>query len=70
MYEKYAEKYTFDPKVQQWLREVNPWALQRMTEILLEAEQRGLWHAKPETKEELQQLYLEMEGELEERADD
>lgn len=70
MYEKYAEKYTFDPKVQGWLREVNPWALQRMTEILLEAEQRGLWQAKPETKEELQKLYLEMEGELEDRADD
>ena len=70
MYEKYAEKYTFDPKVQEWLREVNPWALQRMTEILLEAEQRGLWQAKPETKEELQKLYLDMEGELEERADD
>ena len=70
MYEKYAEKYTFDPKVQEWLREVNPWALQRMAEILLEAEQRGLWNAKPETKEELQKLYLEMEGELEDRADD
>ena len=70
MYEKYAEKYTFDPKVQEWLREVNPWALQRMPEILLEAEQRGLWHAKQETKEELQQLYLAMEGELEDRADD
>lgn len=70
MYEKYAEKYTFDPKVQEWLREVNPWALQRMTEILLEAEQRGLWQAKPETKEELQKLYLEMEGELEDRADE
>lgn len=70
MYEKYAEKYTFDPKVQEWLREVNPWALQRMTEILLEAEQRGLWQAKPETKEKLQKLYLEMEGEVEDRADD
>ena len=70
MYEKYAEKYTFDKKVQDWLREVNPWALQRMTEILLEAEQRGLWQAKPETKEELQRLYLDMEGELEDRADD
>ena len=70
MYEKYAEKYTFDPKVQEWLREVNPWALQRMTEILLEAEQRGLWQAKPETKEELQKLYLDMEGELEDRADE
>ena len=70
LYEKYAEKYTFDPKVQEWLREVNPWALQRMAEILLEAEQRGLWNAKPETKEELQKLYLDMEGELEDRADD
>ena len=69
MYEKYAEKYTFDKKVQDWLREVNPWALQRMTEILLEAEQRGMWQAKPETKEELQKLYLDMEGELEDRAD-
>ena len=68
--EKYAEKYTFDPVVQEWLRDVNPWALQRMTEILLEAEQRGLWQAKPETKEELQKLYLEMEGELEDRADE
>lgn len=70
MYEKYAEKYTFDPVVQEWLRDVNPWALQRMTEILLEAEQRGLWQAKPETKEELQKLYLDMEGELEDRADE
>lgn len=64
-----TEKYTFDPAVQEWLRDVNPWALQRMTEILLEAEQRGLWQAKPETKEELQKLYLDMEGELEDRAD-
>lgn len=69
MYEKYAEKYTFDKKVQEWLRDVNPWALQRMTEILLEAEQRGMWQAKPETKKELQKLYLDMEGELEDRAD-
>lgn len=69
MYEKYAEKYAFDSKVQDWLREVNPWALQRMTEILLEAEQRGMWQALPETKERLQELYLSMEGELEELND-
>lgn len=69
MYEKYAEKYAFDPKVQEWMKDVNPWALQRMTEVLLEAEQRGLWKAKPETKEELQKLYLSIEGDLEERND-
>lgn len=69
MYEKYAEKYAFDPKVQAWMKEVNPWALQRLTETLLEAQQRGLWNAKPETLEELQQLYLSIEGDLEERGD-
>lgn len=70
MYEKYAEKYAFDPKVQAWMKDVNPWALQRVAEVLLEAEQRGLWNAKPETKAELQKLYLSIEGELEERSDD
>ena len=66
---KYAEKYTFDPKVQEWLRDVNPWALQRMAEILLEADQRGLWrrNLKPSR---LQKIYLSVEGELEERSDE
>ena len=70
MYEKYAEKYTLDPQVQKWLREVNPWALQRMAAILLEAEQREMWHAKPETKEALQKIYLSIEGELEDKNDE
>ncbi len=39
--------------MQEWLQEVNPWALHRMAETLLEAEQRGLWKAREETKEEL-----------------
>lgn len=37
---------------------------------LLEADQRGLWQAKPETKAELQKIYLSVEGELEERSDE
>lgn len=70
MYEKYAEKYAFDPAMQEWMREVNPWALHRIAETLLEADQRGLWQAKPETKAELQKLFLEIEGELEGRSDE
>ena len=69
MYEKYAEKYALDPAMQEWMRDVNPWALQRMTAVLLEAEKRELWQARPETKEALTRLYMEMEGELEERAE-
>ena len=69
MYEKFAEKYALDKDMQDWFNEVNPWALQRIAAVLLEAEQRNLWAAKPETKAELQKLYLSMEGELEERSD-
>ena len=69
MYEKFAEKYALDPDMQAWMQEVNPWALQRIAENLLEAAQRGLWNAREDTKQELEQLYLSIEGELEERSD-
>lgn len=69
MYEKFAEKYALDEDMKEWFKDVNPWALERMADILLEAEQRGLWRAKEETKGALKNLYLEMEGELEERGD-
>lgn len=70
MYEKLAENYALDVTVQDWMKEVNPWALQRITETLLEAEKRGLWQAADETIDQLQALYLDIEGELEESQDD
>lgn len=69
MYQKYAEKYALDLDMQQWMRAVNPWALQRIAETLLEAAQRGLWAADAATKSELEQLYLSIEGELEEKSE-
>ena len=69
MYETLAEKYALDPALQEWMNEVNPWALRRIAEKLLEAQQRGMWEAKDETLAELRKLYLSIEGELEERSD-
>jgi len=69
MYEGYARKYVLDAGMQEWLQDVNPWALHRMAETLLEAQQRGLWSASKETLEELRSLYLSIEGDLEERAE-
>ena len=66
MYEKMTEAYALDPQVQDWMKRVNPWALARITETLLEANQRGLWQAKEETLDALEKLYLEVEGEIEE----
>ena len=63
----YANKYALDKTVQDWMRDVNPWALQRIAEILLEAAQRGYWDADPETLQDLQSLYLSIEGVIEGR---
>ena len=52
--------------MQEWLKEVNPHALQNMTERLLEAIQRGMWDASDEMRQDLQNVYLEIEGMLEE----
>lgn len=70
MYEKYAEKYAFDKDVQEWMKDVNPWALKSIVSTLLEAQQRGLWDAKEETLDELRSLYLDVEGDIEEQADE
>jgi len=69
MYEAYAEKYALDKDMQAWMKKVNPWALQRIAGVLLEAEKRRMWQASEDMKAELQALYLSLEGELEAQAD-
>jgi cobaltochelatase CobN len=65
MYEDLANKYVLDKKMQEWLKDVNPYALQNMVERLLELIGRNLWNTSDEMKKELQRLYLEIEGVLE-----
>jgi cobaltochelatase CobN len=65
MYEDIATKYVFDKEMQEWMKNVNPYALQNMVERLLEAIERKLWQAPEEMKQQLQQLYLNIEGLLE-----
>ncbi len=70
MYDKLAQEYVLDETNQEFLRRSNPWALHGMVERLHEAADRGLW-AEPdaETLAALRQVYLEVEGELEERGE-
>jgi cobaltochelatase CobN len=69
MYEQTAQTYALDPKMQEFLQQSNPWALQSITERLLEAAQRGMW-AEPdqETLEQLKAIFLQIDGELEGRG--
>uniref|UniRef100_UPI00260458C4 cobaltochelatase subunit CobN n=1 Tax=Haloplanus sp. TaxID=1961696 RepID=UPI00260458C4 len=63
-----AEKYAFDEGRQEWLRDVNPWALESITDTLLEAIERGLWDADDATADRLRDLNLRVDGDLEARA--
>ncbi len=63
-----AEKYAFDADRQEWLADVNPWALASITETLLEAIDRDLWDADEATRERLRDLNLQTDGELEARS--
>jgi cobaltochelatase CobN len=63
-----AEKFAFDDARQEWMRDVNPWALESITDTLLEAIDRDLWDANDETVDRLRDLNLSVEGDLEART--
>ena len=63
-------QYVLDPEVQQFFQEKNPWALRDIVERLMEAVQRGLWEQPDEAQlAQMRQVYLQLEGELEDRMD-
>jgi cobaltochelatase CobN len=68
MYDKLAHEYVLDETNQEFLRTSNPWALRGIVERLHEAADRGLWaEPDPDVLAAMQQVYLEVEGDLEDR---
>ncbi|UOY03445.1 cobaltochelatase subunit CobN [Blastococcus sp. PRF04-17] len=66
MYEKLAQTYVLDPENREFMETSNPWALHGIAERLLEAADRKMWaEPDPALLAELQQAYLDTEGDLE-----
>jgi cobaltochelatase CobN len=66
MYEKLAQSYVLDPENRAFMEQSNPWALHGIAERLLEAVDRKMWaEPDPALLAELQQAYLDTEGDLE-----
>jgi cobaltochelatase CobN len=66
MYEKLAQTYVLDPENREFMEKSNPWALHGIAERLLEAVDRQMWASPdPALLAELQQAYLDTEGDLE-----
>ena len=51
------------------MSENNPWAYMSILEKLMEANDRGYWDAEDKELDELKQLYLELEGSIEETVE-
>ena len=47
MYERVTDAYVGDPAMREFYEQSNPWALRSIAERLLEANERGLWAARP-----------------------
>ena len=68
MYAQLAENYVLDKQNREFMTHANPWALRGIIEKLNEAVDRGLWaEPDPALMDQLQQIYLDVEGDLEDR---
>ena len=65
-----AETFLLNEENRRFFEENNPWALEEIGRRLLEAERRGLWKADSELMEQLKEIYLEIEGWIEERMEE
>ncbi len=69
MYERLANTYLFDEDTRRWMEDENPHAMADMMDRLFEAIDRGMWDVRPETLDRLKDIYLELEGRIEEVQD-
>jgi cobaltochelatase CobN len=68
MYDRLTQAYVLDESMREFFAQSNPWALHGIAERLLEAADRKLWDTPDqETLAALRQVYLETEGDLEDR---
>jgi cobaltochelatase CobN len=68
MFEAVAESFATG-QAREFLQRSNPWALNAIVERLLEAAQRQLWAAKPQTLDSLRGALLTSEATIEEHAE-
>ena len=65
-----ARTFLMDEENRKFFEENNPWALEEIARRLIEALERGLWNAAPDVQEALKEIYVEIEGWIEERMGD
>jgi cobaltochelatase CobN len=70
VFDDVARTFMMDDGNRAFFEENNPWALEEMARRLIEAAERGLWNPSPDVRDALKNLYVEIEGWIEERMGD
>lgn len=70
IFDDIARTFMMNEENRKFFEENNPWALEEIARRLIEAIERNLWEPSPDVKEALKEIYLEIEGWIEERMGD
>ncbi len=70
VFDDITRTFMMNEENRKFFEENNPWALEEIARRLVEAVERNLWDPAPDVKEALKEIYLEIEGWIEERMGD
>jgi cobaltochelatase CobN len=70
IFDEIARTYLMDQENRRFFEESNPYALEEIARRLIEAVERGLWSPAPDVKDALKEIYIEIEGWIEEKMGD
>ncbi|GAB6182394.1 hypothetical protein JCM13991_01350 [Thermodesulfovibrio hydrogeniphilus] len=70
IFDDISRVFLMNEENRKFFEEHNPWALEEIARRLIEALERELWSPSDDVKEALKQIYLEIEGWIEEKIGD
>ncbi|MCX7726955.1 MAG: cobaltochelatase subunit CobN, partial [Chitinispirillaceae bacterium] len=65
IFDKVADRFIFDEEMRKKLQQNNPYATIKIGELLLESQRRGYWKVEKEKIKQLQNIILNVEGDVE-----
>ena len=67
VFDDLARTFMMDEENRKFFEDNNPYALEEIARRLIEAAERGLWSPAPDVKDALKEIYIEIEGWIEEK---
>ena len=70
VFDDITRTFMMNEENRKFFEENNPWALEEIARRMIEAAERGLWNPSPDVRDALKNLYVEIEGWIEEKMGD